>query len=112
MAAHGLGSGGIAAMGAQMAVGVGMGNVMAQGFVPPSPQQVAQAPTFSPGGTQVTCGKCGAKQPGGKFCADCGTPLAVQKKFCSGCGAEMGPGARFCAGCGTSASAPPAPTPG
>jgi len=34
MAAHGLGSGGIAAMGAQMAVGVGMGNVMAQGFVP------------------------------------------------------------------------------
>jgi len=110
MAAHGVG-GGIAGMGAQMAVGVGMGNVMAQGFAPQAAQPVAQAPTFSPGGTQVTCGKCGAKQPGGKFCADCGTPLVVQKKFCSGCGAEMGPGAKFCAGCGTSAAAPPAPTP-
>ena len=111
MAAHGMGGGGIAGMGAQMAVGVGMGNVMAQGFAPQAPQQVAPAPTFSPGGTQVTCGKCGAKQPGGKFCADCGTPLVVQKKFCSGCGAEMGPGAKFCAGCGTSAAAP-APAPG
>ena len=111
MAAHGMGGGGIAGMGAQMAVGVGMGNVMAQGFAPQAPQQVAPAPTFSPGGTQVTCGKCGAKQPGGKFCADCGTPLVVQKKFCSGCGAEMGPGAKFCAGCGTSAAVP-APTPG
>jgi membrane protease subunit (stomatin/prohibitin family) len=109
MAAHGVGGGGIAGMGAQMAVGVGMGNVMAQGFAPQAPQQVAPAPTFSPGGTQVTCGKCGAKQPGGKFCADCGTPLVVQKKFCSGCGAEMGPGAKFCAGCGASASAPATP---
>jgi predicted amidophosphoribosyltransferase len=111
MAAHGMGGGGIAGMGAQMAVGVGMGNVMAQGFAPQAPQPAAPAPTFSPGGTQVTCGKCGAKQPGGKFCADCGTPLLTQKKFCSGCGAEMGPGAKFCAGCGTSAAVP-APTPG
>jgi membrane protease subunit (stomatin/prohibitin family) len=110
MAAHGMGGGGIAGMGAQMAVGVGMGNVMAQGFAPQAPQAVPPAPTFSPGGTQVTCGKCGAKQPGGKFCADCGTPLVMQKKFCSGCGAEMGPGAKFCASCGTSAAAP-APTP-
>ena len=70
MAEHGVGGGGIAGMGAQMAVGVGMGNVMAQGFAPQVPQQMAPAPTFSPGGTQVTCGKCGAKQPGGKFCAE------------------------------------------
>jgi membrane protease subunit (stomatin/prohibitin family) len=109
MAQHGLGSGGVAAMGAQMAVGVGMGNIMAQGFAAPqAPPQ--PAPTFSPGGTQVTCGKCGAKQPGGKFCADCGTPLVVQKKFCSGCGTEMAAGAKFCASCGTpaGAAAPPA----
>jgi len=112
MAAHGLGSGGVAAMGAQMAVGVGMGNVMAQGFAPQAPQQVVPAPTFSPGGTQVTCGKCGAKQPGGKFCADCGTPLIVQKKFCSGCGVELIPNAKFCASCGTAANAPPGATPG
>jgi ribosomal protein L40E len=111
MAAHGVG-GGIAGMGAQMAVGVGMGNVMAQGFAPQPPVAAAPPPTFSPGGTQVTCGKCGAKQPGGKFCADCGTPLVVQKKFCSGCGAELGPGAKFCAGCGTSTTAAPVAPPG
>jgi membrane protease subunit (stomatin/prohibitin family) len=112
MAEHGVG-GGVAGLGAQMAVGVGMGNMMAGGFAPP--QAAAAAPVFSPGGTQVTCGKCGAKQPGGKFCADCGTPLVAQKKFCSGCGVEMAAGARFCASCGTpvGAVAPPsAATPG
>ncbi|HEX3769857.1 MAG TPA: SPFH domain-containing protein [Polyangiaceae bacterium] len=101
MAEHGVGGGGVAGLGAQMAVGMGMGNVMAGGFAPPVP-----APTFSPGGTQVTCGKCGAKQPGGKFCAECGGPLVAQKKFCSGCGVEMGATAKFCSGCGTPAVAP------
>jgi membrane protease subunit (stomatin/prohibitin family) len=111
MAAHGVG-GGVAGLGAQMAVGVGMGNVMAAGMQPQAavpPPQAAAAPTFSPGGTQVTCGKCGAKQPGGKFCADCGTPLVAQKKFCSGCGVEMAAGAKFCANCGTSAAGATAP---
>src|SRR5580692_3177369 len=112
MAQHGLGSGGVAAMGAQMAVGVGMGNIMAQGFAAPQAPQAVPPPTFSPGGTQVTCGKCGAKQPGGKFCADCGTPLVVQKKFCSGCGTEMAAGAKFCASCGTPAGAVAPPSPG
>ena len=103
MAAHGVG-GGIAGLGAQMAIGVGIGNQMAGGMAAAAP---APAPVFSPGGTQVTCGKCGAKQPGGKFCADCGTPLVAQKKFCSGCGVELAAGAKFCANCGTSAAAPP-----
>jgi membrane protease subunit (stomatin/prohibitin family) len=100
MAEHGVG-GGIAGMGAQMAVGMGMGNAMAGGLAPPGPP-----PTFSPGGTQVACGKCGAKQPGGKFCAECGGPLVAQKKFCSGCGVEMGATAKFCSGCGTPTVAP------
>jgi membrane protease subunit (stomatin/prohibitin family) len=107
MADHGVG-GGIAGLGAQMAVGLGMGNAMAGGMVPPP----APAPTFSPGGTQVTCGKCGAKQPGGKFCADCGAALVAQKKFCSGCGVELIPGAKFCANCGTGAAVPPAASAG
>jgi membrane protease subunit (stomatin/prohibitin family) len=106
MAEHGVGGGGIAGLGAQMAVGVGMGNAMAGGFAPPAGAVVAPAPVFSPGGTQVACGKCGAKQPGGKFCAECGAPLVVQKKFCSGCGTEMAAGAKFCANCGTSATVP------
>jgi membrane protease subunit (stomatin/prohibitin family) len=110
MAAHGVG-GGIAGLGAQMAVGMGVGNAMAGGMAGGLAAQ-APAPTFSPGGTQVTCGKCGAKQPGGKFCADCGTPLVAQKKFCAGCGVELGAGAKFCASCGTSTAAPPAASPG
>lgn len=105
MASHGVG-GGIAGLGAQMAVGMGVGNVMASGMQAPAAGAApAPAPTFSPGGTQVTCGKCGAKQPGGKFCAECGTPLVAQKKFCSGCGIEMTAGAKFCANCGTAVAA-------
>src|SRR3984885_1541593 len=46
MAGHGVG-GGIAGLGAQMAVGMSVGNSMSSGFGPPAP-----APTFSPGGTQ------------------------------------------------------------
>jgi predicted amidophosphoribosyltransferase len=86
-----------------------MGNAMAGGFAAPAGAVVAPAPVFSPGGTQVVCGKCQAKQPGGKFCAECGTPLVVQKKFCSGCGVEMAAGAKFCANCGTAVGAGAAP---
>jgi membrane protease subunit (stomatin/prohibitin family) len=107
MAAHGVG-GGVAGMGAQMAVGVSMGNAMAGAFQaqpqfggPASQQQ----PQFSPGGATVTCAKCSTKQPGGRFCAECGTPLAQPKKFCTGCGTELGPTAKFCANCGTPAGA-------
>jgi membrane protease subunit (stomatin/prohibitin family) len=95
MAEHGVG-GGVAGLGAQMAVGMGVGNVMSAGLAQSGP-----APTFSPGGTQATCGKCGATQPGGKFCAECGAPLVAQKKFCGGCGVELLGGAKFCANCGT-----------
>ncbi len=105
MAEHGVG-GGVAGLGAQMAVGMGVGNVMTAGMAPgvaPVAVAAAPAPTFSPGGTQVTCGKCGAKQPGGKFCTDCGTPLVAQKKFCSGCGTELAGSAKFCSSCGTAA---------
>jgi membrane protease subunit (stomatin/prohibitin family) len=111
MAEHGVG-GGIAGLGAQVAVGMGVGNMMAGGLAQPAAAPPAPAPTFSPGGTQATCGKCGAKQPGGKFCAECGGPLVVQKKFCSGCGTEMAPAAKFCANCGTAAAAPPPATAG
>jgi membrane protease subunit (stomatin/prohibitin family) len=107
MATHGVGEGGVAGLGAQMAVGMGVGNAMAAGMVPAAP-----APRFSPGGTQVTCGKCNTVQPGGKFCADCGSPLVAQKKFCSGCGVELAANAKFCANCGTSAAAAPAPSAG
>lgn len=105
MAAHGV-DGGVAGAGMQMAVGVGMANQMAGAFQPQA--QAAAQPQFTPGGAQVTCAKCNTRQPGGKFCAECGTALAQAKKFCTGCGQETGPAAKFCAHCGTPAGQPAA----
>lgn len=120
MAAHGMGDG-LAGAGAQMAVGMGMGQQMAGSFggggqpqfAAPGTQHGAQqpsahpqqAPAFTPGGAMVHCTGCGAKNvAGGKFCAECGTALAQAKKLCTGCGTEVSPGAKFCANCGTKAA--------
>ncbi len=102
MAAHGV-DGGVAGAGIQMAMGVNMANQMA-GAMAPQPAQ-AQQPQFTPGGAMVTCTKCSTRQPGGKFCAECGTALAQGKKFCTGCGQELIGAAKFCANCGTPAGA-------
>ncbi|AKV03087.1 hypothetical protein AKJ09_09750 [Labilithrix luteola] len=102
MAQHGV-DGGVAGAGIQMALGVNMANQMA-GAMQAQPAQ-AQQPQFSPGGATVTCSKCNTRQPGGKFCAECGNALAQAKKFCTGCGQETSPAAKFCANCGTSTSA-------
>ncbi len=106
MAEHGVG-GGVAGMGAQMAIGVGMANQMSGAFQA-QPQPTSSQPQFTPGGALVTCSKCSTRQPGGKFCAECGTALAQAKKFCTGCGSELGGTAKFCANCGTPAGAQPA----
>jgi len=111
MATHGV-DGGVAGAGIQMALGVGMANQMAGAMQPGA--QMAPQPQFSPGGSLVTCAKCNTKQPGGKFCAECGTALAQAKKFCTGCGLELIGAAKFCASCGTPAGAQApggAPTP-
>jgi hypothetical protein len=108
MAQHGLGDGGIAAAGVQMAMGAAIGNAVVggqqqRGVAAPPNFPVAPAPVA--GGGTMTCSKCGTAQPAGKFCAECGTALVVQKKFCTGCGGELGASAKFCANCGTSAVA-------
>jgi class 3 adenylate cyclase len=47
----------------------------------------------------VTCSTCGTEnRPGRRFCAQCGTALAV---ICHACGAENEAGDRFCGECGT-----------
>lgn len=102
MAAHGVGDGGMAGAGVQMAMGVNMANQMAGAFQQQPPVAQAPQPAFTPGGALVSCAKCGTKQPGGKFCAECGNVLAQAKKFCTGCGQETAPAAKFCANCGTS----------
>lgn len=121
-AGEGMAQGGDSSMvsaGAQMAMGIGMANVMGQhmhhpqgpqypapgmpgpqGQYGPGPVPQAAAPT--PAGGLTTCPKCSAKVPPGKFCAECGSPLAMpSKRFCSNCGSELGPTARFCANCGS-----------
>ena len=57
--------------------------------------------------TKLVCPKCSAQVPPGKFCQECGGPLAVApaKRFCTGCGNELGT-AKFCANCGTAAPSP------
>jgi len=85
-------------------VAQGMAGSMPQ-FPQPGAPPPAQ-PQFVPSAAaQVTCAKCQTKQPGGKFCAECGTPLAQAKKFCTGCGGELTGTAKFCANCGTAAAA-------
>ncbi len=107
MAAHGVGDGGIAGAGIQMAMGVNMANAMQ----PQAQRGPGAAPNFPVGGPPqaaagaVTCSKCGTAQPAGKFCSECGNALAVSKKFCTGCGGELAANAKFCANCGTGAPA-------
>ena len=47
----------------------------------------------------MRCSKCGAESLSGKrFCAECGSPLAIR---CPQCGVETSANAKFCADCGT-----------
>ena len=101
MAEHGVG-GGVAGMGAQMAVGVGMGNMMSGAMQPPHAQpnfapQQGGAPQYAPqGGAPQYAPQGGAPPPG----VVAGAPAGAKKKFCTDCGSEMMLNAKFCAGCG------------
>lgn len=46
----------------------------------------------------IICPKCGASTPSGKFCIECGAPLANK---CPNCGADVPAGGKFCIECGT-----------
>ena len=48
---------------------------------------------------QTICPQCGKPAGEGKFCNNCGVPLALIK--CSKCGAKSPAGTRFCGECGT-----------
>jgi len=86
--------------GAGMGIGLGMASMFQQQGAQ-AQQQAAQQQQAPAGGVgQVTCAKCGAKTNPGKFCAECGQPLAEKKAFCSECGKPMNPGAKFCGECG------------
>ena len=46
------------------------------------------------------CPQCKAQVKGGRFCPECGSPLAPAPSSCSACGAELAENARFCPECG------------
>jgi class 3 adenylate cyclase/predicted ATPase len=55
----------------------------------------------------AACASCGAEnREGRKFCASCGSALALP---CPACGAANEPGERFCGECGTALAEAPAP---
>jgi len=103
------GSGNPMLAGAGLGLGMAMAGQFAQAMQPGAARPAAApglAPQTAGGVATVTCGKCGQSVAPGKFCAECGAPLAAPgPKFCSGCGQPWTPGAKFCAGCGTSLNA-------
>lgn len=116
-AGQGLAKGGGEGGGAmQGGAGLGMGFAMAQMFAnqvqqphgyprqgyPPPQGYAPQAAPPAPAGGAVTCSSCNASVPAGRFCAECGAPLAPpQPKPCPACTTVAPPGAKFCANCGT-----------
>lgn len=46
----------------------------------------------------ITCPVCHVQTQGGRFCQNCGTPLAP--RTCRACSEPAAPGAKFCASCG------------
>jgi hypothetical protein len=49
----------------------------------------------------ASCPHCNARVEGGKFCPECGKPLAPAKHTCTKCGTQFGGSAKFCPECGT-----------
>ncbi len=98
--AKGMGEGGVAGIGAQAAIGMAMGGWMQNN----TPAQAVAAPQPAAGAGKVTCHKCQAQVPAGKFCQECGGALAA-RRFCTSCGTELGV-AKFCSNCGTQAASP------
>lgn len=106
----GEGGGGGNAMlgGAALGVGFGMANMFQgqqqQAQANPAPQDqpgALKGDQPSAGDSGVTCGACNKNVAPGKFCAECGKPLATGPKFCGNCGHKLNPGAKFCPECGT-----------
>jgi membrane protease subunit (stomatin/prohibitin family) len=93
--------GGAAGAMAGLGVGAGLGFAM-PGMINQAMQQAAgQAGTSAPASAPtIACPSCNAaNQPGSKFCAACGKPMAGP--VCANCKAQNASGAKFCSECGT-----------
>jgi membrane protease subunit (stomatin/prohibitin family) len=94
------GGGGAAGAGVGMGAGLGMGMVMANTMgqaMSPQAQQAAVPAAAAGAAAMVTCPSCGKSVVDGKFCPECGKPLAT---LCPACGKPVPAGGKFCPSCG------------
>ncbi len=99
------GAGGAAGAGVGMGAGLGMGMVMAnqmgQAMTPQAGAAGASGAAAQPAAAAVAlvaCPACGKSVQDGKFCPECGKPLA---ESCPSCGKPVPAGGKFCPACGT-----------
>lgn len=95
-AAQAGGEGGAAGAGVGMGAGLGMGMAMAN-MMGQSMRAGAEQGGQAAAAALVKCGSCGAMVADGKFCPECGKPLA---ELCPGCSQPVPAGAKFCHHCG------------
>jgi membrane protease subunit (stomatin/prohibitin family) len=103
-AGEGMAKGGSGGGGALEGAGLGLGFGMAQQMMGNAQQQRQGGAVQTPGTTMgnVTCPACNQSVAPGKFCAECGKPLAAAgPRFCTGCGKPVS--GKFCGECGTAA---------
>lgn len=101
-AAQAGGGGGAAGAGVGMGAGLGMGMVMAnqmgQAMNPQGGGGAASAAAAGAAVALIACPSCGKSVVPGKFCPECGKPLA---KSCPSCAKPLPAGSKFCPACGT-----------
>ena len=100
-AAEGMAKGGEGGGAALQGAGLGIGFGMAQQAFQQRPGAPAPLPVAAASTGGVACANCGTVGSG-RFCANCGQPLAVARK-CAECGSDLAPGAKFCGSCGKAA---------
>jgi len=96
--------GGAGVNGAMAGAGLGMGFAYAQQMMMNQaamnqPQQVQNQPPVASASNLITCPSCKKSVAPGKFCAECGAPLATNP-VCPKCNAQVMPDAKFCPSCG------------
>ncbi|HLG41855.1 MAG TPA: SPFH domain-containing protein [Planctomycetota bacterium] len=82
--------------GAGDAMGMGVGFVLAQQMA----KQLNQPSGGAAAAASVSCAHCGTQSPPGRFCSNCGKPLAQATGKCQACKRDVPSDSKFCPDCG------------